>query len=235
VSACSECAAGFFQPSAGQSMCTECDSCPAGARQACGGPAEGYCSDCIPGKYADVSTSSCVVCSSGKYQAGTNAASCEVCQAGDYQGSNGQSFCLPCQAGSITDTGSAAGATTCIACAAGEYSSDPGVASCIACAVGSVTNMGSEPGASACTKCAVGTFSEASAMSACSECAAGFFQPSAGQSMCADCDSCPAGARQACGGSAEGYCSDCIPGKYADTVASPCKACPTGRYQMGTN
>jgi hypothetical protein len=56
-----------------------------------------------------------------------------------------------------------------------------------------------------------------------------------GQSMCADCDSCPAGARQACGGSAEGCCSDCIPGKYADIAASPCTRCPTGRYQMGTN
>jgi hypothetical protein len=76
-----------------------------------------------------------------------------------------------------------------------------------------------------CSSSRIRTFLGASAMSACSGCAAGLFQPSVGQTMCTDCDSCPAGARQACGGSAEGFCSDCIPGKYADASTSACVGC----------
>jgi hypothetical protein len=60
---------------------------------ACGGSIEGYCTDCIPGKFVDTSSSVCTDCSPGTYQAGTNQADCADCPTGKYQTVAGQPFC----------------------------------------------------------------------------------------------------------------------------------------------
>jgi predicted outer membrane repeat protein len=195
---CFECPAGYHQPVNTSSGCTGCDglsdryqdqfgsagckSCSALAcaaiRDGCGGASPGYCVDCIPGKF--VVDGGCSECDAGFFQPSTNQHNCDQCNAGTYQSQVGQGYCTGCQPGSVTDTGSAAGATTCIACAAGEFSAASNVAACVVCAAGSVASTGSESGASSCTECAVGAFSEAPAASACTECAAG-------ASSCTEC------------------------------------------------
>ena len=112
---CINCPEGKYQKDAGQSACTTCATCPAGKRSGCGNSTEGFCSDCIPGQYADSSSSSCVDCPAGKHSTAKNAEACDACQAGQFQSGDGQSFCVPCQAGSITNAGSATGARSYLA------------------------------------------------------------------------------------------------------------------------
>jgi hypothetical protein len=99
---CSACdgSAGDYQDQFGNGGCKTCAalSCAA-ARNGCGGASSGYCVDCPPGRYilkytaANVSTSACADCSSGKYQSTTNAPSCTPCPSGKYQSLAGQPFC----------------------------------------------------------------------------------------------------------------------------------------------
>jgi hypothetical protein len=178
---CMGCEDSKYQPAAAQPSCTACEPCKNGGRMSCGGAFEGYCTECIPGRYADAPTSSCIRCPRGQYSAATNTAACEPCEAGTYQTEAGKQYCAECVAGSITNMGAATGATKCTVCTAGRYS------------VSSIVEV------------------------------------------CSTCSSCPAGSRVDCGGSRKGYCSDCIPGRYADNVTSSCVGCVSGMYSNDNN
>jgi hypothetical protein len=55
----------------------------------CGGGADGYCLDCTPGGFVNVSGSAnigaCASCPAGKFSAQTNSFACEPCVAGQFQ------------------------------------------------------------------------------------------------------------------------------------------------------
>eukprot|EP00935_MAST-01C_sp_MAST-1C-sp1_P001113 g1113.t1 len=232
---CGKCGAGKYSTASNVASCTACAKCPAGQRSGCGGSTEGFCSDCIPGQYADTATSSCVDCPKGMHSTSKNVAACDACKAGQFQSGVGQSFCVPCQAGSTTDTGSSAGAKTCTACVAGKYSTASTDLACAVCAAGSTTNTGASAGASSCTECGAGKYSTVSSVAMCTACEAEKYQNETGRSQCTACADCAAGGRQKCGGASEGYCVDCAPGKYVNLTTSACISCPDGRYQPGTN
>jgi surface protein len=245
ASTCSTCPERQYAKQAESSACGDCQAleCASGEYNICGAPTAhasegGICLPCLPGMFLNDGDglgqwSTCMGCAPGQYSAAAST-QCLACEPGKYQAKGLASFCSECLPGSVTGMGTAAGSMSCTECAAGQYSAVSTVANCIACAAGSITSTGTGAGASTCTECAVGKFS-AGLASACSECGAGLFQTAAGRTNCIECSGCPVGGRKSCGGSAEGYCSDCIPGKYASTVNNTCVGCPVGYYQADTS
>ncbi|MFZ2898546.1 MAG: LamG-like jellyroll fold domain-containing protein, partial [Saprospiraceae bacterium] len=83
-----DCAAGYFQASAGA---TQCNACPPGKYQSNSGAVE------------------CLNCDVGTYNPNSAAVSCQNCPQGTYSDSQGQIVCETCEPGSVaTTTGSAA-------------------------------------------------------------------------------------------------------------------------------
>ena len=112
---CVSCAAGMYQPSAGQPACL---ACPAG-------------SACTKGATSPVS------CNAGSIAAVGGAGSCSPCPRGTHQNASAASSCLKCSPGSVCPTGSAMELAP--TCSAGTYA-DPldesGAPECFPCRQG---------------------------------------------------------------------------------------------------
>jgi predicted outer membrane repeat protein len=218
-----------YQHKAGQQSCLACDSCSKGVRTGCGGTTAGYCSDCIPGQYADDVRLSCIECPSGKYQANANELACEQCAAGEYQEQAGQPYCLQCRAGYLANTGPSAGASNCTPCTPGRYSGSSSDEACATCTAGSITNTATKVGASTCTECTAGQFSVAPTDNdGCAACAPGKYAAADGSTACTRC---PSGKYQDV--VAQIQCKGCRAGtkRNASDDRSACIRCDAGMYQ----
>jgi hypothetical protein len=164
------------------------------------------------GKYSTTSAqASCSPCGEGRSQSRVRQTKCDGCDVGKYQDGSSPAFCLACPPGKLS---SMANATACSACKAGGYSG-VGSSECVACEAGKAQ---ASAGQGSCDKCE-GTSEE--------------YQDREGSTACKTCASCPAGSRQGCGASAEGYCTDCSPGRFSNTLG--CFDCPDGYFQSETN
>jgi hypothetical protein len=225
-------ASGGYQDGEGSTGCKACSACSSGSRQSCGGASEGYCVDCTPGRYTDTS-GDCDDCPSGYFQSASNQPSCTQCAdcpAGSRNSCSNsfEGYCVDCVPGKFVREGA------CVTCPASYYQPDTNGASCMACGscpAGSRRGCGNST-EGLCSECAPGKFVSAGA---CESCPAGYFQAEANQPSCLQCADCPAGSRQNCGRSSEGYCGDCTPGKFVSVALEECVGCPGGYYQSGTN
>eukprot|EP00937_MAST-01D_sp_MAST-1D-sp2_P006640 g6640.t1 len=92
---CRDCPGGKYQPAARALVCRFCRVCPSGlAAEGCGVASEGYCNDCIPGRF--IRGTQCADCPAGKFSTAKNAAQCTTCGVGKYQTDHGQPFCKTC-------------------------------------------------------------------------------------------------------------------------------------------
>ncbi len=234
--ACTPCRAGKYSTASSVASCTDCGT---GQYQSDGG--KSYCSECAAGSITNTGTSvgakTCTPCVTGKYSAASNVASC-----------------TECTAGSVTNTGTGTGASTCTECAAGKYSTASAAASCIACETNKYQNSSKQTSCIACAKCPAGErqscaksfagfctdcspgrFVDASKSGACTVCPAGKYQNRTNEASCIVCAKCPAGERQSCAKSFDGFCTNCLPGTHADSSTKTCKACPAGQSSSAIN
>ena len=166
---CTECAAGNYSES---SNVASCQLCPAGSITGIIGTGATTCTECAAGNYSESSNvASCSTCTSipnATTVQCTNSTDQTIvtCDAG-YYGNPGDATCKLCAAGSITNTGTATGATTCTACVAGQYSESSNVTEC--------------------SNCDAGQYQNATGQANCNDCDAGKYQNSAGESLCKTC------------------------------------------------
>jgi hypothetical protein len=186
----------------------------------------------------------CTKCDAGRFE---NSGTCEDCASGRFQDVAGQSTCLECGACAVgaRQACDGAGAGYCTSCAPGSFANaETGScqdcvaqtittakdqSACTPCPAGSVQPLS---GQSYCTKCDAGRFEDGGV---CKDCVGGRFQNATSQTACTDCGAlaCDTGARLNCGGSTEGFCSDCPAGKFffrESETASGCKDCPAGSW-----
>jgi hypothetical protein len=151
---CGPCAAGKYQPRPGSTSCLDCPlsnqyqnepgstsckmcaACPAGARQGCGGSSEGYCTNCIPGRYANSSSGVCAECPAGRYQPGVDQGSCIACPVGKFQNQEGGPFCKQVAPGMHLLTSN--GRVTEGKCPAGKFNDGHSDGECSPCPRGTV-------------------------------------------------------------------------------------------------
>jgi surface protein len=152
--------------------------------------------------------STCRACVPGQYSLASST-QCFMCEPGKYQVEEQQPFCAVCEGGRYSVM---AASTACIACSVGTYSSVSATV-CSSCEAGKVQGLGAQ---SSCNLC---------------DGASNEYQDETGRTSCKTCAACPIGARQGCGGSSKGYCTDCIPGQYIGLGV--CTKCPAGYYQAG--
>jgi hypothetical protein len=176
---------------------------------------------------------------------------CDACSPGQYSNSSALEKCIDCAAGSITDTGSSAGASTCGECSVGQYSTSSAVFVCRVCKPAKYQSSAGQTSCFECNGCFAGSERRACGgsyegycvdcapgwfvnSSKCLECPGGYYQTSLNQRNCTQCARCPSGGtRQQCGLSFEGYCAECIPGKFTSSTSGSeaCQSCSAGQYQ----
>lgn len=244
---CSGCVAGKY----GTGM--ECTRCPGGKYSADDGWTT--CEECVEGKSTsnNISQIACTVCKPGRYNSNSGAVDCSSCPEEYYKQESGSTECyncpeIACEAGEYNICGSASGfasSGTCLSCPPGKYLAT-GMRECSMCAEGEYSGVtGTEciactpgrlghPGRSFCVDCSPGKYANES-KGVCSDCPSSYYQPEISKPNCTQCDSCVAGGRKACGKASSGYCTDCIPGKYADKLREMCMDCPSNYFQAGTN
>ena len=231
---CTECSAGQYQGSAGQ---TSCDTIPDGQ--------QGQSVNTVGEAYVESGASYAVHCKEGFTGDGTGA--CASCQAGQSVASGGTTSCAPCLAGTARALNHNGGCTTCDA-SNGKYQDQAGQASCKTCSPPSQT-LGSETYVSAiCTNtantgfmacgscsqdevendaCVSGSYSQTGSAQTCQSnqetCTCNNGIPSTGISGCTTCNSCNAGFTLV--GDA---CNACPDGKYSNGGGS-CTNCPAGK------
>ena len=140
---CKSCTArSSYQDNTGAAGCKPCSSCAAGQRiaQYCTLTSDTICETCLPGSVStNPISSSCSLCSDGKYQDKSGGSSCEtqpVCVAGEYTevvGNNAvKTVCKACGSPWTTLSGSY---TACTSCVAGTYQDTTvNPATCTTCA-----------------------------------------------------------------------------------------------------
>jgi hypothetical protein len=161
-SACTNCSAGFAQPSLGQVFCLQCLS---GTFNAQSGVTA--CAACAPGFVSQ--------------NVGSGPQACTACPVGKYSFAGGLAACLDVPAGTF---GNAVGSQTAQQCPAGTFASIAGLTVCAQCAVGSYA---SEQGSLGCLDCPAGSFSSSTGAQSCRPCPAGTFQSATRQSSCLSC------------------------------------------------
>ncbi|GMI07720.1 hypothetical protein TrVE_jg4996 [Triparma verrucosa] len=242
---CSTCADGQFTNIAGQPNCdsceagkysndakTGCESCPAGKVSTSGEHGISSCENCVAGKYTTDSIN-CVVCSSGKYAAGSaTRTSCTNCAAGKYNSYD------------ATNAARHDLEADCIVCPQGKAQPSTGQASCASCAAGTYGTGTGYTRVDQCTVCGSGKYSltsssavDANGVTSCVSCAAGKSLPYSSTAYAlkiqhdqeADCVNCEAGKFSSSPASAS--CTICPAGKYQETPGvSFCNLCAIGRY-----
>ena len=126
---------------------------------------------------------------------------------------------MTCSGGKFNPTAGAAG---CINCDAGKYAPpDESLTECKSCTAGTYSSAQ----AYVCVPCGLGSYAPNDNAQGCEDCPQGkTSELNLGSSTCQDC---PAG-RSATAGSF--VCTECLPGKYADSQGSPgCTNCETGK------
>jgi hypothetical protein len=152
-----ECAAGSYQPFAGQVSCL---LAPVGTFVAVTGAVAA--NECPIGRYQpSAGQTSCLLAPPGSFVDVTGAVAAIPCAPGSYQPSAGQSSCLLAPPGSFVDV---TGAVAAIQCAPGKYQPFAGQISCLLAPAG--------------------TFVDVTGAVAAIPCAPGSYQPSAGQTSC---------------------------------------------------
>jgi len=248
--ACEACAAGTYQPAAGQSFCAAHTVCTAGAH-----------ASAAPSASSD---RACEPCAVGRFSARENAAACGPCPGGSFQPDVGKSFCLPrstCAAGErVLSAPNATADRSCQPCAAGAFSASKNAGSCEVCPGGAFQP---EAGQASCTKHAVCTagervaqqpnatadrvcepcgamhFSRAANAASCEVCPGGKFQAEPGQPFCEAKQPCPPGTYETDEADAAGVatyssarCRPCPPMHYsAQSNLRSCSRCPAGKFQ----
>jgi sugar lactone lactonase YvrE len=188
-SACSFCGGGLFQPAAGQSSCLQCS---AGSYALAGVPGGNQaCTPCAEGTASSASgVAACGTCAAGSYQNATGATSCISCAAGTFQALPRQVNCSLCAPGSFA---AGTGSQSCTPAGTNKYVPNSGSTSQLSCAAGSVASggaaacrvcpMGSYTSGSDCPLCQGGTYS--TIVGASGGCAGNCLYTSMGSSSCA--------------------------------------------------
>jgi len=199
---CSDCPSLSFSPS-GSNAQRDC-TCNAGYMSE-SAAAVHTCVGCAPGKFSLSSSAECRDCGKGTYSVALATTSCLLCSVGKYSGTLGgtsATVCLICPTGKTAAEGTTisldcidecpAGFTgpfvgSCDQCPPSTFKAITGSTECIQCASGSFS-----PSASiACQDCPTGKYSESAASwtqaNRCSDCATGKFKSSAGVGVCLVC------------------------------------------------
>ena len=196
---CTDCTAGTFQDTAGQ---TECDTCTAGsfcvaaaaAALPCvagtysntpGLTAASECTDCPKGSACSTGSTAHTQCAPGTIAPALKSETCANCAGGTFQDTAGQTECDGCTAGYYC----AAGAAAALPCPGGTHKpTDDSIvmssaSQCTVCDKGTFCPVGS----GAPTDCAPGTFNAQTQQESCTACTAGEYQDEAGKSDCKTC------------------------------------------------
>ena len=131
-----QCSSGYYDPSL--------------ARNAAPGQP---CKECLPGYYADkTSSTTCTVCAPGTFSPTSGASVCQQAEPGTYQQANNrfncsagkytdrfaQTECSTCQLGRFTAN---VGSSSCLDCPAGRFAAPNSTTSCLDCAPGQITPL----------------------------------------------------------------------------------------------
>ena len=218
------------------------------------------CDKCDTGKFmpdSDHAKDACVKCPLGRAEDSKGSALCDRCLPGTAQDTLGQTTCKPCTTHFFQPAWEQAKCKPCdYMCARGLIHKGCGVdkaGSCQQCAGGHYKKTKSVR--RSCAECPTGYVQPKKGQWKCNACEGGQFQDTKAQLTCKTCDyTCPTGEQHlGCGGSENGGCQQCTPGRHKDGAnekndlqlcsdcapgtfhpkhgASTCKSCITGRYQ----
>lgn len=166
--------------------------------------AEGMCLPCAVGSHgqrAANATTSCQLCSKGRYAGITGMSECMECEPGSFQDLEGTSRCQLCAAGRSQTS---VGQSRCEDCAAGRMAADSGAMGCMMCSEG--TSAGAA--ASRCEVCEMGRYAAGMGIEECTTCPAGLVTTGQGSSESSSCV-CPEGTYLALGAHGPRNIADC--------------------------
>ena len=185
-------------------------------------------STCNASEAWDLSTTSCIGCTDGKYQDENNVAtSCKTCAAGKKFNTKALA-CIDCLNGKYQEQNTLATAV-CKTCAAGLYTVSSSVV-CKACETGKFQEL-AESIEYTCKFCAAGK-GFTSKVAACEECIVGKYQHEHATASSVDCSFCSAGKQYA---NITTACSVCTFGTYHhlnNELSSVCKTCNVGQFSL---
>lgn len=208
----------------------------------------GKCSNCVPGKYSDITgaekcfscnagyynnqngSESCLQCIPGKYSPNNSSIGCMDCLEGKYSNAYAQKDCSLCPFGKYTGNIGSNSEKSCKTCTPGSVSSS-GSSNCISCLAGKYSLQGEK-----CVVCPEGKYNNLIGqknLESCKDCPNGKFSNINGSSSIVNCLNCPVGKHNPLSGSAsESSCLSCIVGKYRSILMNPseeCQTCPPGK------
>jgi hypothetical protein len=225
---CTNCSAGYYNPSTGQSTCT-----PATVGNYVSYSGATSTTLCRVGTYSNaLASTGCTACPIGFSQARSGETGCVICTAGRYVNNTGSGSCIDCLAGSFSNI---LGSSSCTLCPAGTYQNLNTSTTCYACLSGTYNRKTGFSGAS-CTNCDMGTYSKQVANSPvgptiCIDCEPGRFNPfgannnfSESQTGQADCQD--AGVGYFAAGNRSIAQTSCAPGTFSAFLGqSSCDIC----------
>ena len=228
-SSCAACSPGSYGPAVGKGVCESCP--PTTFSLASGAISSQECSPCPDGSTSTPGSSSCVLCSAGKWGAGGACTPCPAGTASTATGAASSASCMPCAPGSAARE---PGSFSCTLCQAGTSAPAPGSALCLPAPPGTAIAL---PGSSTAVAapCSPGSFASTPFSSACTPCSAGRFSAAAGALYC---DVCSVGSTGGTGlvglSSASAACTPCGVGRYGQWPGAPtpalCLQCGPGTY-----
>jgi hypothetical protein len=254
ATAATPCAAGTYQPAAGQ---TACIPAPAGTFVAAAGSV--VATDCPAGSFQpNTGQPDCIPAPAGHFVAMPGAAAAEPCPAGRFQPGTGASSCVPAPAGSFV---ASAGATAALPCTPGTYQPAMGAIACILSPAGSFVaaaaaaaavpcplgHFQAEAGQTSCVPAPPGHFVGTAGALAATRCEPGTYQPNAGAGECLPAPAgsfvsgpgataplpCDAGSFQPEAGQAA--CINAPAGRFvAESGATAATPCAVGTFQPAT-
>ena len=196
-----DCLAGTYQASTGQTSCDDADaghyvpSTAQSSQTAClagtynpntGSTSSSACGDADVGYYVSTSAqSSQTACSIGTYQALIGQSSCAVADSGHYVANTGQSSQTACLAGTYNPNTGSNNLSACVSANPGYYVSTTAQSSQTACSVGTYQGW---MGQSSCNDADTGYYVSTTAQSSQTACSVGTYQSLTGQSSCDDAD-----------------------------------------------
>ena len=192
------------------------------------------------GGYWQFSTSQCIGCPAGRFNAKTSGstteASCKGCSVGRFNDQDGQETCKYCETGRFNNkTGQAA----CKLCVTGKSNAGTGNTDCAACPAGRVVHSTLPLH---CKICPAGMFQPLVHLNytvTCAMCPTGLYIDDPAtidimHSSLASCLACPKG-REFVNRTTE--CTICAAGRFQNSSTKPgavCSSCPSGRYLLDT-
>jgi len=211
---CTECPAGTFASSTGETSCANADAgnfvgqsgqseqlpCDAGTFS---GGASSECSNCPTGTFSDSGEATCQSCPAGQTTTEEGQSACEDCPPGTFKG-EGSGSCTECETGTFAPN---EGSSICLIASAGSFVGPTGASEQTPCPAGKISGSG----ASNCEDCPLGQFADSPGETSCTLADAGKFVGSTGASEQTDC---PAGHFS---GSGATSCTECSAGQYASS------------------